>query len=309
MANPVTTGTTYAGEFSGKYISAALLSGSTLANGGLTVMPNVKFKSVIQKAALGSIVADAGCDYSASGTLTLTERIIEPKELQVNYTLCKKDLHATWQAAQMGFGAFDQLPASFEDYVIAYTADKVAADIETSIWTGNGATGGQFTGFTKLLTDDADLPTGQEIAQVSGGVTASNVVAELGKVVDAVPNAVYGKEDLTIYISTKIAKAYISAQAALGYRDQYNVGQTEMNFQGIPLFVAPGLGDDDMIAAEKSNLFFGTGLVSDQNLVKVIDTADILGDQNVRIIMRFTAGVQIGNITDVVSYGIPNANN
>ena len=309
MANPVTTGTTYAGEFSGKYISAALLSGSTLANGGLTVMPNVKHKSVIQKAALGSIVADASCDYSASGTLTLTERVITPKELQVNYTLCKKDLHATWQAAQMGFGAFDQLPASFEDYVIAYTAEKVAADIETSIWTGNDATGGQFTGFTKLLTDDADLPTAQEIAQVSGGITSSNVIAELGKVVDKIPNAVYGKEDLTIYVSTKIAKAYVSAQAALGYRDQYHVGQTEMNFQGIPLFVAPGLGDDDMIAAEKSNLFFGTGLVSDQNLVKVIDTSEILGDQNVRVIMRFTAGVQIGNITDVVSYGIPNANN
>lgn len=309
MANPVTTGTTYAGEFSGKYISAALLSGSTLANGGLTVMPNVKHKSVIQKAALGSIVADASCDYSASGTLTLTERVITPKELQVNYTLCKKDLHATWQAAQMGFGAFDQLPASFEDYVIAYTAEKVAADIETSIWTGNDATGGQFTGFTKLLTDDADLPTAQEIAQVSGGITSSNVIAELGKVVDKIPNAVYGKEDLTIYVSTKIAKAYVSAQAALGYRDQYHVGQTEMNFQGIPLFVAPGLGDDDMIAAEKSNLFFGTGLISDQNLVKVIDTSEILGDQNVRVIMRFTAGVQIGNITDVVSYGIPNANN
>lgn len=309
MANPVTTGTTYAGEFSGKYISAALLSGSTLSNGGLTVMPNVKHKSVIQKASLGSIVADAGCDYSASGTLTLTERIIEPKELQVNYTLCKKDLHATWQAAQMGFSAFDSLPASFEDYVIAYTAEKVASDIETSIWTGNSATAGQFTGFTKLLTDDADLPSGQEIAQVSGGVTASNVVAELGKVVAAIPNAVYGKEDLHIYISTKIAKAYISAQAALGYRDQFHVGQTELNFQGIPLFVAPGLGEDDMIAAEKSNLFFGTGLISDQNLVKVIDTSDILGDQNVRIIMRFTAGVQIGNIEDVVSYGIVNSAN
>ena len=42
--------TSYAGEFSGKYIAAALLSGDTLANEEITIMPNVRFKSVIQKA-------------------------------------------------------------------------------------------------------------------------------------------------------------------------------------------------------------------------------------------------------------------
>jgi hypothetical protein len=49
MATTTNVTTTYSGEFAGKYISAALLSGSTIANGGIEVKPNVKYKEVIQK--------------------------------------------------------------------------------------------------------------------------------------------------------------------------------------------------------------------------------------------------------------------
>jgi hypothetical protein len=57
------------------------------------------------------------------------------------------------------------------------------------------------------------------------------------------------------------------------------------------------------IAAQKSNLFFGTALMSDKNEVKVLDMADLDGSQNVRIIMRYTAGVQFGIIGDIVVAG------
>ena len=68
------------------------------------------------------------------------------------------------------------------------------------------------------------------------------------------------------------------------------------------LAVANGMSDNTMVAAEKSNLYFGTGLLSDQNEVKVIDMADIDGSQNVRVVMRFTAGVQYGIGSDIVLY-------
>ena len=41
----------------------------------------------------------------------------------------------------------------------------------------------------------------------------------------------------------------------------------------------------------------------------VEDLADIDGSENVRLIMRMTAGVQYGNVTDIVTYGITNAVN
>ena len=57
-----------------------------------------------------------------------------------------------------------------------------------------------------------------------------------------------------------------------------------------------------MVAAQKSNLFFGTGLLSDHNEVKVIDMADVDGSQNVRVVMRFTAGIQHGIGSEIVLY-------
>lgn len=302
MATTTSITTTYAGEFAGKYISAALLEGVTIANGGITVKPNVKYKEVLKKVGLDDIVKDASCDFDATSTLSLTERILQPEEQQVNLQLCKKDFHSDWEAISMGYSAFDSLPPNFADFLISHVAAKVAQRTETSIWEGSTAVSGQFDGLTTLLDADAGHTGGSKI--IGTTVTAANVISQLGLIVDAIPSAVYGKEDLKIYISQNIAKAYVSAQAALGYRDLFNVGQTEMNFQGIPLFVANGLSANAAIAAETSNLYFGTGLLSDHNEVKVIDMADLDGSQNVRIVMRFTAGVQYGNVEDIVSYGI-----
>ena len=297
MANPTITGSTYAGEFAGKYLGAALLSADTLDKGAVTILPNVKYKAAMKVGSFSNLVRSADCDFdSTTSTLTLTEKVLTPTELQVNLQICKKELHADWEAAQMGFSAFDELPPLFSDYVIARVAAEVANATETSIWSGSAGEG-TFDGFETLLTADADV-----VDVVAGTVTAANVIAELQKIVDAIPSGVYGKEDLTIYISQNIAKAYVAAQAALGYRDLYNVGQTEMNFQGIPLFATGGLADNTAVAAQKSNLFFGTGLLDDRNEVKVIDMADIDGSQNVRVVMRYTAGVQHGIGSDIVLY-------
>ena len=298
---------TYAGEFSGKYIAAALLSASTLDSGAISILPNVKFKSVIQKGATDDIVKDASCDFVTNqGTLTLTEAILQPEEFQVNLELCKKDLHSSWEAAQMGYSAFDNLAPSFAEFVISHVAAKVADRTEKNIWSGSTATSGQFDGFTAKLTADADV-----IDVAAATVTSANVIAEMGKVVDAIPTAVYGQEDLTLYVSSNVARAYIRAlggfAATIGANGSDNKGTQwynggELSFDGINIFVAKGLGDNTIVAAQKSNLYFGTGILNDQNEVKVIDMSDIDGSQNVRVIMRFTAGVQHVFGGDIVLY-------
>lgn len=297
MATTTSITTTYAGEFAGEYIAAALLSGVTLSQGGVTIKPNIKYKEVIKKLALDSILKDASCDFDPTSNVTLTERILQPEEFQVNLQLCKKDFRQDWNAQEMGFSQYDNLPKSFSDFLIAQVAAKVAQKIEQNIWNGATANAGEFDGFKTLLLADGD------VVDVSGTtLSASNIIAELGKVVDAIPSAVYSKEDVKIYLPTSAAKFYIQAQAALGYRELYHVGQTEMNFQGVPLFTAPGLAADTMVAAEASNLFFGTGLLNDWQEVKLIDMADIDGSQNVRVVLRGSAGVQHGIGSDIVLY-------
>jgi len=312
--------TTYTGEFAGKYISAALLSGSTIANGGIEVKPNIKFKEVLKRIATDAIVKNATCDFDASSTVTLTEKIIQPEEFQVNLQLCKKDFKSDWEAVQMGYSAFDNLPPAFADFLLAHVVAKVAEKTEQNIWKGVNANAGEFDGFTALLTVDAGLPAAQEVAATSTNITsAATVIAELGKLVDAIPASLYGKEDLYLYISQATARAYIRAlggfgASGLGANGTNTMGTQWFNngslsFDGIKIFVANGLAPTVAIAAQKSNLFFGTGLLSDNNEVKVIDMADIDGSENVRVVMRFTAAVQYGVAADITTYGITNAAN
>jgi len=314
MPSITDTGVTYAGEFAGKYISAALLSGTTLANNEITILPNVKFKQVVQNVATGNLISTASCDFTDSSSITLTERVIEPQELQVNLEVCKSDFLNNWQALEMGFSAYHELPQSFEDFMLAHVAEKVAEEIEKNIWqgdTGGSAPVNHFDGFEKLI--DAVTPGGEITA---ASVTASNVVDELGKIVDAIPSAVYSKTDLKVYVSSNIARAYQRALGGFaavgtatdaltpgaGFEGQMYVGRKPMNFDGVNLVMCPGLADNTAVATPSSNLFFGTGLLNDHNEVRVIDMAQYDGSQNVRIIMRMTAGVQFGNASDIVLY-------
>jgi hypothetical protein len=307
MATTTSITTSYAGEFAGKYISAALLSADTLEGGGITIKPNVKYKEVMKTLSTDAIVKDATCDFSDTSTITLAEKVLQPEEFQVNLELCKSDFVSDWEAISMGYSAFDELPSNFSDFLIGHVAAKVAQKMEQNIWNGTNATAGEFDGITKLLAADSD------VVDVTGTtITAANVITELGKVVDAIPSAVYGKEDLYLYVSSNVARAYVRAlggfgASGLGAAGVNNEGTTWFNnqdlaFDGVKLFVASGMPDNDVVAAQKSNLFFGTGLLADHNEVKLLDMADLDGSQNVRVIMRFTAGVQIGIGADIVYY-------
>jgi len=317
MATTTSLTTSYSGEFAKKYVAAALLSSPTIENGGVEILPNVKYKQVLQKIATDGILKDATCDFTATSTVTLTERVLSVKDLQVNLQLCKSTFHQTWQSIEQGYSSFDVLPPSFQDYLLGYVAAKVAAQNEVAIWTGATGTTGQFDGFVTKISTDAGLPTAQEVAGTT--VTASNVVAELGKLVDAIPATLYGKEDLYIYVSQNIAKAYVralggfaSGVGANGLNAQgttwYTAGGA-LSFDGIKIFVANGLAANTAIATLKSNLFFGCSLQSDLMEAKIIDLSDLDGSQNVRIVMRMAAGVQYSAIEDIATYGITNSAN
>jgi hypothetical protein len=317
MATTTSITTTYAGEFKDQIIAAALLSAPTIEAGGITVKPSIKYKEVIKKLSTNDILKNATCDFDATSTVTLTERILTPEEFQVNLQLCKKDFHSDFLSAQQGYSAFDVMPKTFQDFLVAHVAAKVAAKNETNIWSGVNANAGEFDGFATLLAADAALPAAQEVAGTT--VTSSNVVAELGKIVDAIPASLYGNDGLYLYVSQNIARAYVRALGGFGASglgangtnamgtQWYNNGS--LSFDGVKIFVANGMASNKAIATTKDNLFFGTGLLTDHTEVKVIDLADIDGSQNVRVVMRLTAGVQYGVVEDIVTYGITNAAN
>ena len=317
LATTTNITTTYAGEFAGDYIAAALLSASTIDDGGVTVKANIAFKEVIKKLATDALVQSASCDFDPTSTITLTERIIEPVELQVNLQLCKYDFVNDWEAQSMGYGLGQTLPPKFSDFLIAHVASQVAQNTEFCIWQGDTAAGtnNSFDGFEKLIAASVtagDVPAAQAVTAVAGGLNAANIIDELSKVVDAIPSQLYGKEDLFLYVGTQAAKLYVQALGGFGANGLGANGVANMGTQwwnngsltvnGVKIFVSPGMSANKMYVAERSNLYFGTGLLNSTQEVKVLDMSDLDASNNVRMVMRFTSAVQFGVASDLVSY-------
>ena len=298
-----TTTSNYAGKAAGFYISAALKEAKSLDY--LTIMENVKYKSNIQRMAGSGVVQDATCDFTDAGTLSLTEKILEPSNKQINLDLCKKTLLDSWEAMQMRAGAGAPPPASFDDYVISYMGEIIAQATEESIWEGT-AVAGKFNGFlgaaTGYLLPGVDATVIQSSA--SGAYTAANIIANLQTLTaDMAANVspILGKDDLYIYMNNKTYAFYISAVSTLGYVNAYNMnGDYEPVFEGYKIAVCPGMADNQLVAAEKSNLFFGTDLLSDHTRITLMDMANLDGSDNMRLVARYSAGVQTGVGADIV---------
>jgi len=297
-----TTDSNYAGKAAGFYISAALNQANSLDY--LTMIENIKFKSNIQKMAGSSLVADASCDFTDAGTLALTENVLTPKNLQINLDLCKKTLLDSWEALQMRAGAGAPPPASFDDYVISYMGEIIANGVEGSIWSGTGATGGEFEGFLTAATGAFAVDGTVNSSTASGAYDATNIIANLQTLTsDMATNisAVLRKEDLHIYMSPKTYAVYVSAVSTLGYVNAYNMnGDYAPVFEGYKIAVCNGMPNDQLVAAEKSNLFFGTDLLSDQTRISLMDMAALDGSDNMRLVARYSGGVQLGIGADIV---------
>ena len=294
----------FAGKAAGFYISAALKQATSLDY--LTTMENVKYKSNIQRMAGSTVVRDATCDFTDHGTLALTEKVLEPKNLQINIDLCKKTLLTSWEALEMKAGAGAMPPVSFEDYVISYMGEIIAQATENSIWSGVAATNGEFAGFlgtaTGYLLPGVDATVIQSSA--SGAYTAANIIANLQTLTaDMAANIspVLRKEDLHIYMNAKTYAFYVSAVSTLGYVNAYNMnGDYEPVFEGYKIAVCPGMVDNQVVAAEKSNLFFGTDLLSDATRIQLMDMSLLDGSDNVRVVARYSGAVQTGVGADIV---------
>jgi hypothetical protein len=283
LSGPTVSPNTYAGQFGNEYIAAALLSGETLSKELITLHPNVAYKQVIRNWQQTISVDNATCDYTDSSSITLGEYVLTTVEKQVNLTLCKNNLRTTWEAAQAGYSAFETLPATFEQFLLAQVAAEVAQAVELGIWKSNTFYTG---GMVQYLIDNSAI-----VRPFAGATTSGNVVARLQEALDYSPAALYGKEGYQYYVGPSTMKAYQAALSAGNYNFQFYVGEKPMNFQGIPVTMCPGLSDNDCILGMKSDLHFGTGLLSDFNEVSVIDLSKIDGSQNVRTIMRFTGGI------------------
>ena len=248
---PALTSPTYAGELALPFVSAALKSGATLANGWIRTIDNVYYKAVINSIEGASLIADATCDFTDGGSVTIAENVLVTKELAVNIDLCKKTMRQSWLAAETGNSLNSNMPVAFTDYVIGHIAGLVAQATENSIWT------------------------------------------------DACSSQVLAKPDFALYVSPKTAFLYQQHLGSEGFSNDYQANEKPSNIYGYPIYACPGMPDNQIVATYESNLVFGSNIQTNLTEVRTIDMSPIDGSDNVRFIMRYAAGVQVGVGADI----------
>lgn len=296
MATTTSLTTTYAGREAAGYIRAAFLSNESLA--AVTFKENIEYKQVVRKLVDNITFANATCDFTPTGTVTLTERILVLEKFQVHRQLCKKDFLADWEAKseQDGF-----LHASLTDAIIANVMAGIAANNEVVMWQGVNATAGEYAGFeTLFLADSAVLDVATPVA-----IDSTNVIDEMARLVLTLPTKVRrATEKPVIAVSSNVAEAFRTAILGLGGGSYLYQGETvKMTWQGqYDIIECTGMSDDTMAMFQKSNLWFGTNLKDQWNTVAVLDMYDKDLSDNVRFACSFFAGVQYGFGDEIAFY-------
>ena len=296
MATTTSLTTTYAGKEAAGYIRAAFLSNESLA--AVTFKENIEYKQVVRKLVDNITFANATCDFTPTGTVTLTERILVLEKFQIHRQLCKKDFLADWEAKSEQDG---NLHASLTDAIIANVLAGMAANNERLIWQAVNATAGEYAGFETLFLNDGD------VLDVAGATTidSTNVIDEMAKLVLTLPTRVRrATEKPVIAVSSNVAEAFRTAILGLGGGSYLYQGETvKMTWQGqYDIIECPGMSDDTMAMYQKSNLWFGTNLLDQWNSVAVLDMYDKDLSDNVRFAASFFAGVQYGFGNEIAFY-------
>lgn len=306
----------YAGELALPYIAPAILAADSITNGYITLKENVKYKAVLKKLSGGTIIA-AGCDFdSTAGSMDLDEVVLTVTDLMINEQICKKDFRADWEAMQTGRGFInDQLPPSFEAFLLQYLAAKVAEAIEKNTWHGDynetdGTTSGgsAVTAFNGILAKIVAGTPGAETT-VAGAFTpdangTTGILTHLNTVVNNAPVAIQSNANSVIYMSKKSLFLLQRAMAGLlvtsGAYSPTFVGENRpTTFLGFPIITPAGFPNDTLVLSYPGNFYFGTDLTSDFNQAVVVDMTKTDASDNVRVAMRFCGGAQVGHLGDV----------
>ena len=303
MATTTNVSSNYAGKVAGGIIGAAFKEGSTLSLGVLTVAENVNYKMNLRKIAYADGTVNYSCGHAPAGTITLSEKVIEPKKVKNDFTVCKEDFRQTWSEDSMGASASNvNAPADIMEAIQLEMLSSQAAKVDEDIWTGLNATDGETgDGFTvQFAADGAVIKANNGITALGAATTEANVEAHLKAALNAIPIPLRKKE-VQVLVSSNVFQAYTFYLISKGIAWNGTADDKTAKFGRYNLVEIQGLPDDTIICAEQKNLVFATGLNADFNTVALEDEDEIgLLTGNVRGKIVYNAGVGYYNSNEIV---------
>jgi hypothetical protein len=284
----------------GSYILKTIARSNTFGN--ITEYLNVKNNLVLQGSALGStIIRNYTGDFSTdSATLTMKGVTLSPVEKEVVLSINRRQLKQLWDAEKFraGWANTEPLP-EFATFVSDYLSVGSSLAFENELWNSTGGTG-NVVGIFKQAADDSD------VVDVSGTtITEANVIAEIKKVYNAIPEGVKESGRAKIYLSSQSLAFY---KMASGNQIIYTASLSTSNInrlfwdERIELVPITSIPNNKMLATHMQNIVFGTDALSDFNTVNIFDERTINKSDKFSMLMTFTGDIKLVWGADVVLY-------
>jgi hypothetical protein len=197
---------------------------------------------------------------------------------------------------------------------VSSTANLSNGDVVTI----TGAAGGDFTALNNgnyviIVLSGTTFSINADTSAFSGTYTASsaeasfinssNALAVLTQVYNGLSESVEDDADFYIYGNKGLGKAYSLAQAsAANGAGSYYIGAKELDFLGQRMAILPFLPANTIVAANVSNLHFGTALDAEWNNVAILPQYEATGDRTVRYRCDYAFDVNYTNGSDIVLY-------
>lgn len=313
MATVINVTTTYSGEAQRGYISSAIRSNKSLTSGVFTVKERFNKTLVIKTLTFsGTLIKGRTKLFTPSGQVDIGERTITPKYLEVNIELDKALFEGDWDSAQQGDSAWKILQADLVKAMTDRLILLITGDLDKQVWIGDG-TADKILGVLPRMKADAAIPVGQKLTNVP--VTSANIIGELDRIIQGSSEDMLDNDNIAISLSRNMFRAYVSSLGGFGAtggggngvdgkgHTGYRKGDP-LFYDGVELIDMPGMPSDHAIVSIKGDIWFGTDLQSDYNMVKMIDMTETTGDDIVRTIAKFSGDTNYGFSKDVLYYGI-----
>lgn len=258
----------------------------------ITPMTGVKSSAYINFLGVDAPLQNGrGCDTSASGSATMTNRQIVTAVFEKKVKICPDTLLGKWAEYEVNIAADKRDKLPFEAYLVAELILETQEQIENLVWNGKTAAQGGtdlIDGFLTIL--------GNESTAIKFNVTASATAFEaVREVIAKVPAALKKKGGVKLFVSPEFFEAlgFELVDKNLYHYDPKDGESESLIFPGtrVEVINTPGLaGTSKIVASVIKNMYFATDEADAERRVKIVYNEE---NDYFLVKFRFNAGVNV----------------